>query len=342
MPGNVSADRGTSRYVLWMDDQSLARMAMDLTLAGWNCSVREVKPLGGGMNSATVLAQLDDGQAVLKWVPRAAAPALVDGCKIARRLARHGLATGEPIPTVSGDLVYETDSGAVALLQFVEGEPLDPASPHDQHDMAVTLAAVHAAEATRQGGPFICDQVLAMAHDVAPWVRPAVGRVLEEYQRLPELTWGLLHADPEAGAFLRQSESGTVALIDWSASTRGPVLYDVASALMYLGGRQKADSFWAAYVSHSPAPARELAEHVEALTRYRGAVQAAYFSMRIATEDRTGIGSDHENWKGLRDAELMLRAGGMEPLRRTSAWPRPDRVASSMPPKSTTDVCDHR
>lgn len=304
----------TSRYVLWMDDQSLARMATDLTLAGWKYSVGEVKPLGGGMNSATALLQLDDGQAVLKWVPRVAVPALVDGCTIARRLARHGLATGEPIPTVSGDLVYETDSGAVALLQFVEGEPLDPASARDQHDMAVTLATVHAAEATRQGGPFICDQILAMAHDVAPWIRPAVGRVLEEYQRLPELTWGLLHADPETGAFLRQPESGSVALIDWSASTHGPVLYDVASALMYLGGRQKAGSFWAAYVSHSPAPASELTEHVDAFTRYRGAVQAAYFSMRIASEDRTGIGSDHENWKGLRDAELMLCSSGVEPV----------------------------
>jgi Ser/Thr protein kinase RdoA (MazF antagonist) len=74
------------------------------------------------------------------------------------------------------------------------------------------------------------------------------------YASLPELTWGLLHADPESEAFLRQPDTGAVGLIDWTATTNGPVLYDVASALMYLGGRRNAGAFWDAYVSHSPAP----------------------------------------------------------------------------------------
>ena len=99
-------------------------------------------------------------------------------------------------------------------------------------------------------------------------------------------------------------------LIDWTATTYGPVLYDVASALMYLGGRRNADPFWDTYVSHSPAPIAELTKHLGTFTLYRAAVQAAYFSMRIGTEDRTGIGDDSENWKGLRDAEHMLRAAG--------------------------------
>jgi hypothetical protein len=268
-----------------VDDQLLARVAADLTLVGWNRTVREVKPLGGGMNSATALVELADGRAVLKWVPRGAARALMAGCAIARQLAQHGLVTGEPIPTITGELTHQTDSGAVALLQFVDGEHLSPASPKDQQDLATTLAAVHAVGATRQRGPFMGDQILAMVHDVEPWVRPTVDLVLEEYDF-------------------------------------GPVLYDVASALMYLGGRQNADSFWAAYVSHSPAPASELAEHVGTFTRYRAAVQAAYFSMRIASADRTGIDGDHENWKGLRDAELMLRANGMEPI---TDRPAPER-----------------
>jgi homoserine kinase type II len=296
-----------------MDDESLARQAADLTWTGWNRVVREANPLGGGMNSATALVQLDDGPAVLKWVPRGVAADLLAGCEVARRLARHGLVTGEPIPTVAGDLILRTDAGAVALLAFVEGQPLDPDSPHDQRAMAATLAAVHAAEATHQSGPFMGDQILDLTHDIEPWVRPSVDQVLAEYRRLPELTWGLLHGDPEAGAFRRRPGSETVALIDWSASARGPVLYDVASALMYLGGREQAEAFWAAYLRHSPARPEELEEHVPAFTRYRAAVQAAYFSMRIATDDRTGIDDDHENWKGLRDAELMLRASGVNP-----------------------------
>lgn len=92
------------------------------------------------------------------------------------------------------------------------------------------------------------------------------------------------------------------------------MLYDVASALMYLGGRAKAEPFWSTYLRHSPAPAHELAQHLGVFTRYRAAVQAAYFSMRVATADATGILDQDENWKGLRDAEKMLRANGIEPV----------------------------
>jgi homoserine kinase type II len=161
------------------------------------------------------------------------------------------------------------------------------------------------------------DLVAEMAHDVEPWVQPSIDLVLAEYRDLPDVTWGLLHADPESAAFLRQPD-GRVALIDWGATVHGPVLYDVASALMYLGGRHRADSFWETYVQHSPAPAAELTEHLSAFTRYRAAVQAAYFSWRIGTQDRTGIDHDGENGKGLRDAEQMLRASGARLISRPS------------------------
>ena len=48
------------------------------------------------------------------------------------------------------------------------------------------------------------DEVAELVYDVEPWVRPTVHRVLDEYRDLPELTWGLLHADPAPDAFLRQ------------------------------------------------------------------------------------------------------------------------------------------
>ena len=290
----------------------MARFAASLVLAGWGRPVRAASPLGGGMNSATALVDLADQRAVLKWVRDSSAGALAAGCEVAQRLARHGLITGEPLATAAGDLIYPAEVGVVALLRFVDGLPLSPTSPRDQHDLAVTLAAVHAVEATQQSGPFMSDEVAELVHDVEPWVRPTVHRVLDEYRHLPELTWGLLHADPAPDAFLRQPDTDQVALIDWSATTRGPVLYDVASALMYLGGRQNAASFWKAYVDHSPASSAELVDHLGALTRYRAAVQAAYFSWRIATVDNTGILDHDENWKGLRDAELMLRANDAE------------------------------
>ena len=261
------------------------------------------------MNSATALVDLPDRRGVLKWVRTTSAAGLRAGCDAARRLAQHGLVTGDPFTTTTGELIHPTEHGAVALLHFVPGRALRPDDAADQRDMALTLAAVHAAEATHRSGAFTSDLVAEMAHDVEPWVRPSIDLVLAEYRDLPELTWGLLHADPESEAFLRQPD-GRVALIDWTATTHGPVLYDVASALMYLGGRHNADPFWDTYVQHSPAPDAELTGHLSAFTRYRAAVQAAYFSLRIRTGDRTGINHDDENWKGLRDAERMLRASG--------------------------------
>lgn len=269
--------------------------------------VSAAAPLGGGMNSATAVVDLADERAVLKWVRDAGA--LRAGCDAARRLAQHGLLTGDSFTTTMGELIHLTEDGAVALLHFVAGDPLSPDDPKDQQDMALTLAAVHATEPTRRSGAFMSDLVAEMAHDVQPWVQQSINLVLTEYRDLPDLTWGLLHADPESEAFLRQPD-GRVALIDWSATAYGPVLYDVASALMYLGGRQNANPFWDTYVQHSPAPVAELTAHLSAFTRYRAAVQASYFSWRIGTQDRTGITHDGENWKGLRDAEQMLRSNG--------------------------------
>lgn len=177
--------------------------------------------------------------------------------------------------------------------------------------MGVTLAVIHAVDATHESGPFIGDVVAAQVNDVEPWVRPTVAAVLHEYRSLPALTWGLLQGDPAAEVFLRQAGTEKVGVIDWGAAGRGPVLYDVASALMYLGGRDRSDAFWEGYAAHSPAPARELDTHTGAFLRFRAAVQAAYFSMRIAREDSTGLSDDTGNWKGLRDAQHMLRANGV-------------------------------
>lgn len=307
-PATETAGCGEGVRFVRVDDQSLAWEAADLVRAGWGLAVRSAASLGGGMNSATALVQLTDGRAVLKWV-RGSGDGLSAGCAAARQLAQHGLLTGDPFTTLTGRLVHTTADGAVALLRFAAGDALNPDDPQDQRDIARTLAAVHAAAPVRRPGPFLNEATAGIVHDVEPWIRPSVRLVLTEYSNLPDLTWSLLHADPSPDAFLRQPD-GRVALIDWTATTDGPVLYDVASALMYLGGRQNAGPFWDTYLKCSPAPAEELIEHIGTFTRYRAAVQAAYFSLRIGTQDRTGIDHDGENWKGLRDAERMLRATG--------------------------------
>jgi len=112
-----------------------------------------------------------------------------------------------------------------------------------------------------------------------------------------------------------------VGVIDWTGSRRGPVLYDVASVVMYLGGAGPAAPFARAYIDFNVVLAQELDDHLDSLRRFRGGVQAAYFSQRILNSDLTGIASQTENWRGLYDAREMLRTLGV-PLGKDAAFGR--------------------
>ena len=69
--------------------------------------------------------------------------------------------------------------------------------------------------------------------------------VVRSVESLGGLAYGLCHGDPAPEAFLR-SEHG-VGLIDWGSVVDGPLLYDVASAVMYLGGPAYAAPLLQAY-----------------------------------------------------------------------------------------------
>jgi homoserine kinase type II len=142
------------------------------------------------------------------------------------------------------------------------------------------------------------------------WVRRVVEDLLGEYEHLGPLTWAQLHTDPELEAF-RRDANGDVGVIDWSGSIRGPVLYDLASAVMYAGGEVAAEQLIAGYQSTRALPDSELQAHLHYFRQFRGAVQAVYFSKRLHENDLTGIADDEENAKGLRDARWMLRDAGV-------------------------------
>ena len=121
-----------------------------------------------------------------------------------------------------------------------------------------------------------------------------------------DLTFGTLHGDPAPEAFRYDPASGRTGLIDWSAVTRGPLLYDVASAVMYLGGPASASRLLSAYAASGLVSATELNEHLSTRLRFRWAVQADYFARRMAEADTTGVDSLGENDKGLADARRAL------------------------------------
>ena len=281
----------------------------------WGFRQPRVEPLGGGMNSETFLVQHEGSTYVAKRVAPEALDELVRGCEAALLLAERGFVTGRPSPTVEGELVVITATGPVALLEHVPGRELEGGTAEEQDRIARTLAGVHVAggparsRATASFFAWLSPDIPGVA--ATPWLRQAVHVVREETDEL-DVTWSLLHTDPAPEAFRHEESSGVTGLVDWTGATRGPVLYDVASAVMYLGGTACARVFLETYRRHGPLADEEL-QHLDAFCRFRWAVQGAYFAGRLAARDLTGITAQHDNEKGLADAErglAELGAGG--------------------------------
>jgi homoserine kinase type II len=279
----------------------------------WALDGAEVTPLGGGMNSETWLVEHEGSTYVAKRVPTSQVAELVTGCEIAAALAQAGLVTGRPLPTTDGRLVL-TEHG-VALLEHVAGRELEGGTDDEQRWIAGTLAAVHVAGGAA-AGPSTASFMAAWLGptrpeaEAHPWLRPAIEAVRAETDPLT-VTWSVVHNDPAPEAFVHNDSTGVTGLIDWSGATRGPILYDVASAVMYLGGRDQASAFLGAYRAQGPLGSDEL-QWLDAFRRLRWAVQAAYFAWRLAANDLTGIAGQAENDKGLADARRGLAQLGLD------------------------------
>ena len=278
------------------------------------------------MNSQTWVVEHQGSTYVAKRVARAAVDELVEGCEVASAVADAGFVTGRPVPTTDGRLVVTEH--ALALHEHVPGRELDGESDEEQRWIAATLAGVHSA-----GGPAIGPSTAAFAAywlspelpgvEAHPWLVPAFDAVRAETDQ-PSVTWSTVHTDPAPEAFLHDDSTGSTGLIDWSGATRGPVLYDVASAVMYLGGPDDASAFLATYRTQGPLADDEL-QLLDAFRRFRWVVQAAYFAWRLAARDLTGVAHQADNQTGLDDARRGLADLGLD-----TGWgvSRPGRSSS--------------
>ena len=121
----------------------------------------------------------------------------------------------------------------------------------------------------------------------------------------------MLHADPAPEAFVHDDTTGVTGLIDWAGSARGPVLYDVASAVMYLGGTEHATAFLDAYrATRSAGRRRDRTTSTPSAACARWS-RACYFAGRLAGDDLTGGIEREDNEKGLSDARRRLAALGV-------------------------------
>jgi homoserine kinase type II len=273
----------------------------------------DLRPLGGGINSDTWLVEHQGSTYVAKRVSATGIDDLVAGCDVAAALAEAGFLSGPPVPTSDGRLVLTEH--AMALLEYVPGRELDGETDQEQRWIASTLAAVHRAGDPAEGpsaATFMTDWLSPELTGVRahPWLVRAIETVRAETDPM-NLTWTVLHTDPSPEEFLHNDSTGVTGLVDWAGAKRGPVLYDVASAVMYLGGADNATEFLATYRADGPLGSEEL-QHLDAFRRFREAIQGTYFAWRLATNDLTGGIDRAENEKGLDDARRRLEALGLD------------------------------
>jgi Ser/Thr protein kinase RdoA (MazF antagonist) len=277
----------------------------------WGLPNAEVTAHHGGMGSATWFVS----QGRRRWVAKAVASALrtqfVGGLRVAAALDAAGIPAGPPVPTRDRRLVVTIGDDALALLTWVAGEALTGASHHEQRMIGETLGQVHqalrgVAVAGVQRFHWVRPQAEHLA--VRPWIRPAVQAAVAALEAVGPgaLSWGLLHADPAPEHFRLEVSSGRCGLIDWSVALDGPLLYDLASAVMYVGGPGHGDDLVQAYLRQAVVMAAEVERALLVMLRFRWAVQADYFARRIVERDLTGIGGPADNEKGLEDARRWL------------------------------------
>ncbi|TDW87429.1 homoserine kinase type II [Kribbella pratensis] len=261
----------------------------------WNLKPSRLEVLTGGMNSAVWLASGGEWRLVLKSVDASDA-AFEPGLGLAFRLDEAGIRTGCPRPSKHGRLVERVDGRQVAVLEYIDGVQLTVA---DHATIGDLLGRVHSAAAVGSGDVADWLQFLLPFEDcldLEPWIRPVVEGAVADAVALGPVSWAWLHGDPAAEAF-RQQDDGEVALIDWGSAMQGPILYDVASAVMYNG-----DPVVPAYLRRRPDLADELERGLPTFLRVRYALQAGYFAWRITNNILTGISDPTENLKGLADA----------------------------------------
>ena len=288
----------------------------------WGLSDVRITEHNGGMNSLTWWIDGPDRRWVAKSVPASAEVDFVGGLAVAAEVQAAGIPAGAAIPTRAGALtttIADTTTAdtatasrrPLALLDYVPGDELSDSDPADIRLVGTTLGRVHVAlqDARVHGVRRLRGINLDAGYlGVRDWIRPAVAKVLREYVELDHdsLTSGLLHSDPAPEAFRLDRSSGVVGLIDWGAALSGPLLYDVASAVMYVGGLDRAGGLLDAYLASGALKPAEVDRGLSTMLRFRWAIQAMYFAWRTANDDLTGIEDGAGNEEGLDDAKRML------------------------------------
>jgi Ser/Thr protein kinase RdoA (MazF antagonist) len=220
------------------------------------------------------------GTYVARLVESGARHRMEGGLAVAMHLRGHRIDAGEPVRTLGGALTVATPHGALAVLRRIPGRRLDGRDPIDQQWWGERLGAVHRAlQGFRHPGlrPWQPLDPDASHLDAEPWPRETVTAALTAATRLTvadHLTSGILHGDPAPEMFVLDPATGRSGLLYCGAGGTGPLVHDVAAAVAYAGGTDRAGEFLDAYLAAGPVGADELEAALPVLLRLRWAVQA--------------------------------------------------------------------
>ena len=217
---------------------------------------------------------------------------VANGLRAAAILAHKGLRTGPAVQTRAGGLTrlvqYPTGHWhPLAVLQFVEGEPLDWRTTEALRMAGTMLGTLHRV-LLEDGSLELQDQLFRYLIDDDAWgrqpnVQPSVARAVtavRSFEAECSVTYGPIYGD--GLQVLVDKRDGSIGLIDWGTVSRGPLLFDLALTVhaAQRAGHVDLTELFTSYLATAPMRTAELEglRYYEALMWARS---AKYFGYRL-------------------------------------------------------------
>lgn len=280
----------------------------------WNLAPARVVPLDRGVAARAWTVGTGTGDFVVQLVDPADRGAMEAGLSAVEHLRDRAVAAGAPVRTRAGALTATNTAGAWAVLHQPPGRRLVGGDPVDQQWWGDLLGRAHReldgfAPAGLRRWHWLRAEAAHLA--LEPWMRPAVSEAVGLMTRLSvtdRLTYGVLHGDPAPAGFVVDIDTGRTALAGWGPATSGPLVYDLASAVVYAGGVDAAGDLIDGYTAAGPVSPPEVDAALPVLLRFRLAVLADGFARRIAAEG-TAAAEDLAGLHRVRDALAACATG---------------------------------
>jgi homoserine kinase type II len=266
--------------------------------ACWHGEVGDLTPLEAGAGCRTWQVSLGDTAYLARLTLAGDRSRVEAGLAAVEHLCERGLALGTPVRAVDGALTAVVDEGILALHRHVPGRPLEAVDPLDQQWWGDLLGTVHR-ELNGFDHPGLTRwhwvRPEAAHLDLEPWLRRAVADAVAALTKLTvtdQLTYGVLHGDPTAGCFRIDVDTGRTGLVQWGPAATGPLVYDLAAAVLDAGGPATATELLDGYAAAGPVARDEIEATLPVLLRFRWAVLADRCARRLAASARAEEAAD--------------------------------------------------